>query len=350
MFKFIPQYAPVVRRRDIRAVVKQMKTGWVGPAEMTKQFESLLRLKCFTGYCFSTTSGTTAIMMALYGLDLPSGSTVLFPAYTFLAGANAARLMGFKVRLVDIKADTLCMNPDKIRFTKDVSCVMFVRHNGYGGADINKIQKMCQNRSIAFLEDAAQCIERIDPFPLASGADVTTISFSVPKLITTGQGGAVLTENKSIAKRCKEFRDHGSDWRKDRIHRAIGGNFKFNDILAAYGVSQLRDLEEIKKKRDRVFEWYRKHIGLVDFDYSSTWMVIYRAKHPKELIEALSEHDIQAVQYYKPVNHSLPYKTRRKFPVAEQVARELVYLPSSLNLKKRDIQRICKILLEVENG
>ncbi|KKM61370.1 hypothetical protein LCGC14_1532400 [marine sediment metagenome] len=348
MSKFIPQYAPDIRLRDIWAVVKQMQTGWVGPSKATQYFEDLLRSYCSTDYCYSTTSGTTAIMMALYGLDLPPGSTILFPAYTFLAGANAARLMGFKVRLVDIKRDTLCMDPDKIRITKDVSCVIFVRHNTYDGQDMDKVKNICQKKSVKFLEDAAQCVDRIG-FGRYVG-DVVTISFSVPKLITTGQGGAVLTNNTAIAARCIEFRDHGGGWRENKIHDKIGGNFKFNDILAAFGISQLQDLGSIKKKRDKIFEWYKQHIDLVDFGYNSTWMVIYRAKRPKELIEALSKHSIQAVQYYKPVSHNPPYKTRRKFPVAEQVARELVYLPSSLNLKRRDIRRICKILLEVENG
>lgn len=346
MSKFIPQYAPDVRWRDIWAVVKQMKTGWVGPSKMTEKFEDLLRWHCLTNHCFSTTSGTTAIMMALYGLDLPQGSTILFPAYTFLAGANAARLMGFKIRLVDIKRDTLCVDPDKIRITKDVSCVMFVRHNGYNGVDIDKIRKMCKNRSVAFLEDAAQCLGSIG----RSVGDVAIISFSVPKLITTGQGGAVVTNIKAIAQRCAEFRDHGGDWRKNKIHNAMGGNFKFNDILAAYGASQLRDLPKLVAKRDKIFGWYRKHIGLVDFGYDSTWMVIYRAKHPEKLIKTLFKHDIQAVQYYRPVNENPPYKTRKKFPVAEQIANELVYLPSSLSLKEKDIHKICHILLEVENG
>lgn len=347
MSKFIPQYAPNIRLRDIWAVVKQMKTGWVGPSKMTEKFESLLRFHCLTDYCFSTTSGTTAIMMALYGLDLPPGSTILFPAYTFLAGANAAKLMGFKIRLVDIKAHTLCMDPAQIRITKDVSCVMFVRHNAYNGRDIDRVKDMCKQKSVAFLEDAAQCLGRIG----RSVGDVGIVSFSVPKLITTGQGGAVVTNNKKIAKRCAEFRDHGGSWRKNKIHNAMGGNFKFNDILAAFGFSQLQSLRHFQNKRNKVFTWYKQHINLIDFGYrDSTWMVIYRAKHPKKLIEALSKHDIQAVQYYQPVNHNPPYKTRRKFPVAEQIARELVYLPSSLNLKKKDIQRICNILLEVENA
>lgn len=346
MSKFIPQYAPNIRLRDIWLVARQMKSGWVGPSRATQHFEDLFKFECLYEYCYSTTSGTTAIMMALYGLDLPPGSTILFPAYTFLAGANAARLMGFKIRLVDIKTDTLCMDPKKVRITKDVSCVMFVRHNGYGGEDMDDIRQKCKNKSITFLEDAAQCLGMTGQ----PRSDVMTLSFSVPKLITTGQGGAVLTNNASIAARCIEFRDHGGNWRENKIHHVIGGNFKFNDILAAYGISQLQDLAFIKKKRDKIFEWYRRHISLVDFDYDSTWMVIYRAKHPEKLIEVLLAHDIQAVQYYKPVNHSPPYKTKCKFPVAEQAAYELVYLPSSLNLKKKDIRRICKILLEVENG
>jgi len=346
MPKFIPQYEPCIRPKDIRAVVKQMKSGWVGPSQTTLGLESMLKNICGVQECISTTSGTMAIMMALYAMNLPPGSTILFPAYTFLAGANAARLMGFKIKLVDIKYDTLCMDPMQITITNDVSCVMFVNHNGYHGPDVKKIKDICDKTSVLMVEDSSQALG----MTCGITGDVGIISFSVPKIVTTGQGGVVLTNNEDIARVCQEFRDHGDNWRKNRTHEKVGGNFKFNDILAAYGVSQLQDLNEILDRRKEVFNWYRQYIDLIDFGYDSTWMVIYRTKNADIIIEKLKAKDIQAVKYYRSISHNPPYMSDYKFPTAEMISEELIYLPSSLTLKKRNIKKICKIINGVENG
>jgi len=346
MSKFIPQYEPRIRPKDIRAVVKQMKSGWVGPSQTTLGLESILKNICGVQECISTTSGTMAIMMALHAMYLSPGSTILFPAYTFIAGANAARLMGFKVKLVDIKQDTLCMDPGQVVITPDVSCVIFVNHNGYRGADVKKIKDICQNASVLMIEDSSQALGMTNTLT----GDVGIISFSVPKVVTTGQGGVVLTNNKKIAELCREFRDHGDNWRKTRTHEKIGGNFKFNDILASYGLSQLQDLNEILDKRKDIFDWYREYLRIIDFGYDSTWMVIYRTVKADLLIEALKTKGIQTVKYYRPIHKNPPYKTDYKFPVADEISEELVYLPSSLILKRKDIKKICRIINEVEDG
>jgi len=347
--KFIPQYQPEVRLRYIYDVAKQMYSGWVGTGKATDLFED--KIKEITGakYAVSTTSGTTALILAIESLNLKKGSTILFPSYTFLAGANAARFMGYNIRLVDIKEDTLCMNPDLIKVTEDVSCIMFVNHNGYVGVDAMIIRSICDKHSIPMIEDSSQCIG----IPTAGRTgDVGVFSFSVPKLVTTGQGGVLFTNREDISIKARQVRDHGDNWRQSKLHDYMGVNFKFNDILAAYGLSQLNILNDLVSKRGNILKEYDGYIdlwlnGFPDI-YRSTWMATYRTKHAKEIMFYLKDMNIQATQYYKPVSWNKPYETNEKFPVTEKVYNELLYLPSSLNLKNYQIEMICDCILEVE--
>lgn len=350
MKTFIPQFEPQVRLKDIEAVKKQMLSGWVGSSETTLAFELAIQQITGAKHCISTTSGTTAIILAVQGLNLPKKSNILFPAYTFLAGANACRLLGHNIKLVDVRSKTLCMNPvlveQAIKYD-NVDCVMFVNHNAYVGNDIQIIKELCDKRSIPILEDSSQALGM--PNAGMTG-NVGIFSFSVPKLITTGQGGAIITDDDDIANICRELRDHGKGWRKTKIHERIGGNFKFNDILSAYGLSQLQDLEQLLAQRKAVFDRYRLHLNIHDYGYDSTWMVIYNSDRADKVIAALAAEQIQAVKYYRPINHNPPYKTSDIYSTAEFLYQEMVYLPSSLNLSIEQIDRICKIVLLAEGG
>lgn len=350
MSDFTPQYEPQVRPKDIDAVQKQMLSGWVGPSKTTIEFEN--ELKRYTGakHCISTTNGTTAIMLAIKSLNLPPKSTILFPAYTFLAGANACRLLGHKIQLVDISRNTLCMNPnlvDTALNAENISCVMFVNHNAYVGSDVQIVKSLCDEHCIPMLEDSSQAIGMPNAGRVGK---VGIFSFSVPKLITTGQGGVVITDDDEIATNCMAVRDHGDSWRKTKIHERIGGNFKFNDILAAYGLSQLQDIDELLRQRKEVFDRYRLHINITDYGYDSTWMIIYVSDFADAIITALANASIQAVKYYRPINHNPPYADKMSYSVAESTYNDIIYLPSSLNLTPKLIDTICDIILQTERN
>lgn len=350
MVDFIPQFSPQVRLKDIDAVQQQMLSGWVGPAKTTVAMEDKIKQLTGAKHCISTTSGTTAIMLALQGLNLPKGCTILFPAYTFLAGANACRMLGYKVQLVDIKLQTLCMSPTLVEHAleeRDIACVMFVNHNGYVGEDVCVIKSLCDKYQVPMFEDSSQALG----MPMAGRTGkVGVFSFSVPKLITTGQGGVVITDDDDVADICLAVRDHGNNWRATKIHERIGGNFKFNDILAAYGLSQLQNMDQLLTQRKVVFDRYRSYLKIYDYGYDSTWMVLYDSDRAKDVIAALVAEDIQATQYYRPVNHNPPYKTGDNYPAAEYISNRVIYLPSSLSLTQEQIDKICQIVVGTEGG
>lgn len=350
MKTFIPQFSPQIRQKDMDAVQEQMLSGWVGPTQTTLKFENEIKLITGAKHCISTTSGTTAIILALKSLGLPTNSHILFPAYTFLAGANACRFLGHHIKLIDICSITLCMRPALVENAieqDDIDCVMFVNHNAYVGKDVQIIKKMCDQRNIPMLEDSSQALGM--PNAGRTGK-VGVFSFSVPKLITTGQGGAIITDDDQIASNCEAWRDHGEGWKKTKIHKYLGCNFKFNDILAAYGLSQLQDIDELLVQRKKIFDQYRIHLDILDHGYNSTWMVLYRSNYlaANKIIDILGKEGIQAAQYYRPINHNPPYADKVNYPTAEFSYQEIVYLPSSLNLTLEQIDRICHIIIRIE--
>ncbi len=341
----IPQYEPLIKKEYIDAVSQQICSGWIGTSKKTEEFEEEICKLTGSSHCIATTSGTVAIMMGIYSLNLPAGSTILFPAYSFLAGANAARFLGFNIKLVDIKPETMCMNPDKIVLSDDVSAVMFVNHNGYAGEDLQAIRAICDSYNIAFIEDSAQAL---GIHKAGRTGDFGIFSFSVPKIITTGQGGVVITDNKQIYERCRQVRDHGDNWRGRRLHDHLGINLKFNDILAAFGLVQLTQLPELLEKRKNIFNHYRKYLRIKDFGYDSTWMVIYETKNSDKIIDKLKDNEIQAVKYYRPINHNEMYKDGLVYEESERAFNNCVYLPSSLTLTENDIENICRIIITNE--
>lgn len=352
MSKFIPQYQPVVKLKYIYAVMKQMLSGWVGTGMKVEEFEEELKDLAKAKHVISTTSGTMALYLALSALKVPKTKKIIFPAYTFLAGANVAKHLGYKIEFLDVDLESMCIHPLTLEKrlkekSDDIGAVIYVDHNGLS-LYAPEIKNICKEYNIPMIEDSAQAI--------GSGGwwgDIAIFSFSVPKLITTGQGGVVFTNNDELAERVRQLRDHGDNWRKTKIHNHIGINLKFNDILAAYGLAQLKDFEKLVIQRQRMLLEYKKHLPIKGEWYNgrfTSWMVIYHTNKADKIIEELSKHQIQAVKYYRSIPSNPSFNVKTEFVNAEYIHDHFLYLPSSLNLKKKDIKRICKIIKEVENG
>ena len=340
---FIPQFEPLIKEDYANAVRDQVLSGWVGPGTKTVEFEEKLCELTGAKYCISTVNGTTAILIALKSFNLEYGETpfrprIAFPSYTFLAGANAAKFLNYNVELADIKRSTMSMDPDLFR---PADAMIYVNHNAYVGEDVLKIKRLCEQHKMPMIEDSSQALGMPNAGRIG---DIGIFSFSVPKIITTGQGGAIITDHLELAERCRQIRDHGDNWRQTKIHKELGVNFKFNDIAASLGLAQLQILNNLLEERARVFDCYRKHIPLIDFGYPSTWMVIHQSNQPDKLIAELKKESIQAVKYYKPLSDNPPYATGLEYDEARFVSDNYVYLPSSLGLTNEQIKKICGII------
>lgn len=339
----IPLYQPYISWRHRWAVARQLLSGWIGPGKTAEAFAALMCETVGRKHCTLTNSGTSALMLAYLALDLKPGQTVCCPAYGFPAAHNAARLLGLNVKLIDVDPATGCMDGEKLRqfccsdctVDNNPSCVVYVCHNG-STSGLKEIAADLYRWGIPLIEDSAVALG----IPGAGiTGDLAIYSFSVPKIVTTGQGGAVLTDKPELAERLAQLVDQGGNWRHDRIHKAIGGNFRMADLNAALGLAQLRDLPQLIAKRNRLWDWYREFIPIHNDpgEGRSGWWVTRRIERGCESSEA------EIGQLYHPINRCAPYMADdADFPGAVEYFGSTIYLPSSLSLSEQDVWHIVR--------
>ena len=326
----IPFYEPYQLQSYAEAVATQVASGWVGPGKRTQEFEELLAEKTGAKYAVATNSGTSAIMAAIWSIGM-EGKRCAFPAYGYPAGANAARVMGCSVRLVDIGTNSGC-----------------IRLSEYDGLDTDFAIAIRQNGAEPWLNGYGKPV--IDDSAVALGiaghpvGGCRIFSFSVPKLISMGQGGAVATDREDIAEAVRGFIDQGGGWRETRVHQKIGVNLRMPDILAALGIPQLKRLDELVEMRKQIRAWYRERI---DIGPDDAWCVTISVPEAAGLKQWLKERGVQSEMLYRSMNENPCYESRGfTFPVARRMAETTLYLPSSLGLSREDVSSVCDAVSE----
>lgn len=317
-------FQPQITVHDRCAVQAVLESGMIGPGAACREFETLLADYTGVKHVVLCNSGSTALLLALMAMRSPRDRTetiVFCPDYGMHAGSEAALLLRYPVELYDVD-ESPWLHPNRI--------VLRINQNGLPGSGCD-IEDACQSMGV--------------PGCFHSGS-VATLSFSPQKLVTTGQGGAVLTDDDFLAERIRGLVDHGGNWRQTRIHDQIGGNFRMPDLLAAMGVSQMRRIDEIVATRERIHAQYRELLPAVECG----WCVIHRSDDARSLIHYLRDHHIEALQPYRPVHHHPPFACTGHFPNAERCARELVYLPGHNGLTESNIATICRRVQEFEHG
>jgi perosamine synthetase len=357
------QFEPKMDLSYIKEVTKQMESTFVGPGKKVTEFENAICEYTDSSWAIATTSGTIALFLALDSIR-STGKKIIIPNYSFIAAANVINFLGYIPVLIDIKKDTMCLNPllveEALKNDSEIEAVVFINHNGYVGEDLIEIAEICNRYGVGLIEDAACGLgQRYNGIHAGCTGTVGTLSFSVPKIITTGQGGMVLTNKPWITSRCRDLIDQGnSNWRKmsKQNFGSYGLNFKFNDILAAYGLAQLNNIETLLNIRQKNFDNYNIYgVNICDFIRDipvGPWMNIYMAEtgaQATDIIDQLKIHDIQAKRMYLPLNEStnMKYEIGSDLCTSYEVANKAVYLPSSLTLQESDINQICKIIRTV---
>lgn len=355
MTDFIPQMAPLVTAEDRQAVSRYLDSGgWLTEFEKTREFERQIAAYTGAGHCRAAPSGTMAIFLAASACGLGRGDEVVVPDLTMAATATAAVLAGAEVVFADIEPRTLCLDlaDAERRFTPRTKAVIFVSLNGRSPAGLAAFVERCRARGIRVIEDAAQSLGSFSSGRhLGTLGDCGCLSFSSQKIVTTGQGGAVITGDPAIAERLHLLRDFGRLEGGSDEYLTIGWNFKFTDLQAVIGIEQMKRIRVITERKKAVFEAYRKRLSGVpglqmphtDLSSVTPWFVDILVAAPLRapLVEHLRAKGIGSREIY-PALHGTPAFSRSgSFPVAEDIARRGLWLPSSLALEERDIERVC---------
>ncbi len=355
----IPQYKPLMLDQYAEEVSEQIKSNWIGTGKTVTKFEHMFAEYVDSEHAIACSSGTAAVLIALYAVGVRAWNKVILPDYSFIAATNATRFLGAYPELIDIDRYTLSMDINKLNnylyssFSKDtIQAIVFINHNGYVGDDLDSVRDICDNEGIPLIEDSACALGQwhFDQHAGTCG-DIGCFSFSVPKVLTTGSGGMLVTDNDDLANRCREIVDQGSTtWRQDGLHYNVGVNFKFNDILASLGIAQMKQLDKLFTNRMLVHEIYlNRGLNLHTFETdinNGTWMNILLDIDAQRICDILKEKGFQSKMYYKPIHECLG-KPSDQFPESDYVYKSSLYLPSSPTLTIREVNTICDIILEV---
>lgn len=352
---FIPQMEPWFDENEARAVYEYMKSGgWVTEYQKTREFEE--RIAQYTGakYCSVVSNGTISLTLALIACGVRSGDEVIVPDYTMVATANAVRLTGAEVVFVDIRPENLCMDFNLMReaVSPRTKAVVLVTINGRYPNNLEEFVTFCQQHGLKLIEDAAQSLGSFkDGRHLGTFGDIGSFSFSVPKVITTGQGGALVTNNESLIERIRLLRDFGRAEGGSDHYLTMGWNFKFTDIQAVIGIEQMKKLKWRVQRKKEIYTFYQQYLGETSgvsfvpaqLENTSPWFIDILVENGMrdDLINYLKEKGIGTRPFY-PALHAEPvYARKGSFPVAERIARQGLWLPSSSNLADETIRRIC---------
>lgn len=351
--EFICQMKPSFDSIEADALNNYMNSGgWVTEFEKTREFEKEIAKYTGAKYCSIMCNGTLSLTVALLACGVQAGDEVIVPDFTMVATANAAELIGAKAVFVDINIDDLCLDFEKAKaaVNKKTKAIMLVSINGRCPDKLEDFINFCKEKNIYLIEDAAQSLgSQYHGKQLGTFGDIGSFSFSAPKIITTGQGGALITDNEELYQQIVKIRDFGRCGGGNDHYLIKGWNMKFTDIQAVIGLCQMRKLPERVKRKKRMAELYYKLLGNIagitlintDFNDTTLWFMDVLCENRNELVQYLKARGIGTREVY-PALHSEPaYGYEQTFPNAEMVAKKGLWLPSFVELRDEEIEYIC---------
>src|SRR2546425_8104691 len=291
------------------------------------------------------------LFAAVAALGVGAGHEVLVPDLTMIASANTVLLAGATPVFVDVEPSTLCLDLEQAErhVTERTKAIMLVSFNGRA-PDMARAVALARRHGVFLVEDAAQALgSRWRGRHLGTFGDIGSFSFSSPKVITTGQGGALVTDDANLMARVLKVKDFGRVKAGVDEHDALGYNFKFTDLQAVIGLAQMTKLDwPVQRKRD-MFALYRAELAQVrgvafvepELADTSAWFIDVLVPDPRALRQHLHERGIGSRPFYPPVHTPAPYPRGGGFPATEHASRPGPWLPSSPFPRAGPIQRIC---------
>jgi len=349
----IEQMAPWLGDEERRAVDEYLASGgWLTEFQKTAELEQQIATYTGASHAIMVNSGTSALFCAVVACGIGPGDEVLVPDFTMIASANVVGLAGAKPILVDVVPQDLCIDlaAAERALTPRTRALMYVSINGRA-REIRKAVEFCTAHSLTLIEDAAQSMGSTHAGRhLGTFGRVGILSFSPLKIITTGQGGAVITNDDEIAARARRLKDFGRLSGGVDVHESIGYNFKFTDLQAVIGLEQMKKLDGRVKRKKEMFRLYEKElrgarsIEFLDTDLEETtpWFIDVLADRRDELMVHLKQRGIRTRAFYPPIHSQRAYGLPGKFSITEDVAARGLWLPSSSALTDEEIVRVAQ--------
>jgi len=369
---------PLLGERELEYVTECIKTGWISSAgHFIEEFEEKWATYCGMAHGIAVSNGTTALQVAVGCLDLDPGDEIIMPTFTIISCALAILENGGIPVLVDCDPRTWCMDVAQVedRITPRTRAIMPVHIYGHP-VDMDPLISLADKYHLEILEDAAEVhgaeylSGRFEDDPMwkrcGGMSDISTFSFFANKLITTGEGGMVLTNSTLYAEKARSLRNLG--FRSDRrfYHTELGYNFRLTNLQAALGLAQMERFAEIVEKKRWMGAAYRERlrdIDLLQLPIEESWArqvywmygVVLDESSGMDAVEfarRLQDMGVQTRPFFlgmheQPVFHDRGLFLHEHYPVAERIARQGLYLPSGLALTEAQLNEVCKVVHQV---
>jgi perosamine synthetase len=351
----IPLYKPNIDNRANKKIEQVIQSGWISSqGEAVEEFETELKDLLGIAHCVAVDSGTAALQLAMESLDIGSGDKVAVPAFTFGATAMAVKNTGAQPVLVDVERERFGIDPDRLRqkARRENLDAVVVAHLFGRPAKIEQIMEVASSNDMHVVEDAAQVLgTEFRGRKLGTFGEAAAFSFSWNKTVTTGKGGAVVTDNQDLAEKIAGMASQGAKKRKFEMRE--GFNYKMDSIRAGIGCSQMNKFEEISDKKKQIMECYRTKLEDVnDIEVMESvenaelapWMFFITSKRRESVQEALKEKEIGFRRFYRPLNSLGSFESSETFPVSEELREEGLLLPSYPGMSEEEVERISSVI------
>ncbi len=367
----IPVNEPSLGDKEFQYAAECLKTGWISSAgKFIGDFEERWAEYCGMKYGVAVSNGTAALQVAIGCLGLKPGDEVIMPTFTIISCALAAIYNGVEPVLVDADPGTWTMDVSQIesKITSRTKAIMPVHIYGHP-CDMESIWELAKKYNLFVIEDAAEAHGAEYKGKRCGGlGDISCFSFYANKIITTGEGGMVLTNNEEFAEKARSLRN--LCFRQDRrfYHTELGHNFRMTNIQAAIGLAQLERVDELVQKKRWIGQIYNERLdnvpGLIlpveeSWAKNVYWMyaVVLEENIGMEAIEfmeRLREHGIDTRPFFlgiheQPVFNQMGLFKDERYPVAEMIARKGLYLPSGLTLTEKQINEVSEVVISIFN-
>ena len=360
----LPISAPALIGNELRYVTQCLESTWISSrGEFVEAFEEKFAALCGVDHAVAVCNGTAALHLALLALGVSPGDEVVVPSLTYVATASAISYCAAKPVFVDSEPATWNLDPQAVEAAVTPRTVGIVAVHLYGHpADMDALRSIARRHGLFLLEDAAQAHgARYRGNPVGSLGDAGTFSFFGGKLVTTGEGGMVITDDAGLAETARRLRNHGEDPTRRYHVTQLGFNYRLTNVAAAIGLAQLERFDWHVERRRANAARYRSHLEghpalemarpapwVQSVDWLTSVALARVAEDERDrVIAQLDRAGIETRPLFPPVHRQPIYRTRftSALPVAERLSALGLSLPSGAGLSNEQIDRVCDTLL-----
>ena len=368
--KNIPVSSPVITKSDAENVFKVVKSGWVSSSgEEIIKFEKNLSKYVGRRYACAVSNGTAALEIAVKSLGIKKNDEIIMPSFTIISNAVAIIKNFARPKLVDTDPQTWNIKISDIekKITKKTKALLIPHIYGFP-CDMDKILKICKKHKLYLIEDAAEMLgQTFKGKKCGSFGDISTFSFYANKNITTGEGGMILTNEKKIINKAKDFRNLSFGKINRFNHTDISWNYRFTNMQAALGNSQLKRINEIVKKKKTIGKYYYKKlinnkniiIQPTKLSYAENIYWVFgillkknSLKYKINIQKKLKKLKIDTRPFFWPMHKQnifikMKLFKKEKFPFSEYLSNSGFYIPAGIDLDKKKMNYICDCINKV---